>query len=62
MATFDFNALPASDGMWNAARSKGDALLKMMRGTDSEAGQLFSPQRQSAASPFKDFPSEFLGC
>jgi hypothetical protein len=46
--------LPADDGQWQRATCKGKTLLQSMRLPDNEAGQLFTPPRDSAESEFRD--------
>lgn len=42
----------ASDEVWEKARCKGQSFVRACRGTDREAGQLFRPPRNTAASEF----------
>jgi hypothetical protein len=51
---------PADDTLWNQCRIKGCNLLEGMVRPDHEAGQLLTPPRDSAQSPFKDFPDEVI--
>jgi hypothetical protein len=49
---------PAGDALWNGCRIKGCNLLEGMVSSDKQAGQLLNPPRDSAQSPFRDFPRE----
>lgn len=42
----------AGDDMWENCRCKGENFLKAMRGSDKEAGSLFRPSCDTAASEF----------
>jgi hypothetical protein len=45
---------PASSDYWEKVKCHGQAFLSAMHGTDIEAGKLFVPVRQTAASTFSD--------
>lgn len=44
----------ASDEVWDKAKCKGTNFVRAMRGSDKEAGSVFSPPRESAAGEFED--------
>lgn len=44
----------ATDEIYFKYQCKGEAFYKAMHGSDSEAGQLFTPARQTAESEFSD--------
>jgi hypothetical protein len=45
---------PASNDYWEKVKCHGQAFLSAMHSTDIEAGKLFMPVRQTAASTFSD--------
>lgn len=44
----------ANDNAWEKAKCKGANFVRAMRGSDREAGQVFKPPRDSAASEFEN--------
>lgn len=50
LALFD----DASDDVWEKAKCKGANFVRAMRGSDRDAGQVFKPPRDSAASEFEN--------
>jgi hypothetical protein len=49
----------ADDDAWNKAKCKGANFVRAMRGSDRDAGQVFSPPRDSAASEFENSSFDF---
>jgi hypothetical protein len=44
----------ADDDAWSMAKCKGGNALRAMKGSDRDAGQVFNPLRNSAASTFEN--------
>lgn len=44
----------ANDDAWEKAKCKGANFVRAMRGSDRDAGQVFKPPRDSAASEFEN--------
>lgn len=44
----------AEDEEWNNAQCKGASFVKAMRGSDSEAGKIFDPPRETAAGLYDE--------
>ncbi|KAF2005965.1 hypothetical protein P154DRAFT_559633 [Amniculicola lignicola CBS 123094] len=53
------NGPRTSDDDWDRLKCKGSKLLTMMQSDDHEAGQLFDPPMDVAASRWTDFPASF---
>lgn len=45
----------ANDDVWEKAKCKGANFVRAMRGSDRDAGQVFKPPRDSAASEWENF-------
>ncbi|KAF3053165.1 hypothetical protein E8E11_011261 [Didymella keratinophila] len=49
----------ADDDAWSKAKCKGGNFVRAMKGSDREAGQVFNPPRDSAASEYENYDFDF---